>query len=261
MVDTLVDQYVKDELPPEDRDRVERYFLASEERRDKLEFALALKKRKAELRSGKHPRRKFLTFYLPIAASVLIVLGSTIVFWRSSSSRPGVDKGLVALQAAFRDQRPVEARISGFNYAPVADQRGQTAASDYVQRDRAARLLFDAVSEDPRAETHHALGKYYLAERQFDKAIDQFEAALKLDPQSAQVHSDLGAALFEKGKAHRSEQEHGEKIEDFARSLDHFNTALKLDSSLLEPLFNRALLYREMRLLDQAESDWRQYLE
>ncbi|HEX8846798.1 MAG TPA: CHAT domain-containing protein [Pyrinomonadaceae bacterium] len=193
---------------------------------------------------------------------MLIVLGIAIVFWRSSSSsRPGVDKGLVALQAAFRDQRPVEARISGFNYAPVADQRGQTTASDYVQRDRAARLLLDAVSEDPRTETHHALGKYYLAERQFDKAIDQFEAALKLDSQRAQVHSDLGAALFEKGKAYRSEQEHGKEIEEFARSLDHFNTALKLDSSLLEALFNRALLYREMRLLDQAESDWRQYLE
>lgn len=261
MVDVLIDQYVENELPVEDRDRVEQYFFASAERRDKLMFALALKKRKSELTSGKHQRRKFLTFYLPVAASVLIVLGIGVALRQAYFSQSGLNKGLVALQAAFREQRPVEARISGFSYAPMVEQRGGTATTDYVQRDRAASLLLDAVSDNPGAETHHALGKYYLAERQFDKAIDQFEAALKFDPQNARVHSDLGAALLERGKVRGSELEHGKEIEEFARSLSHHNKALELDGSLLEALFNRALLYRQMRLSEQAENDWRQYLE
>lgn len=259
LVNALIDQYVENELSAEDRDRVGQYFLESKERRDKLEFALALKRRKAELLSDKGHRRKALTFYWPIAASVLVLLGLSVVVWQTRFSQPNLSNGLDALQAAFREQRPIEARISGFNYAPVLEQRGEALKVDSVRRDQAASLLFGAVSENPGTATHHALGKYYLAERQFDKAIGQFEAALKFAPQNAQIHSDLGAALLEKGKSHSSEP--GREIEEFAGSLEHLQRALELDSSLLEALFNRALLYQHMRLLAQAGSDWRAYLE
>jgi CHAT domain-containing protein/tetratricopeptide (TPR) repeat protein len=259
MVDVLIDQYVENVLPAEDRDRAEDYFFESAERRDKLKFALALKKRKAELDSNKRWRQKALTFYLPIAASVLITIGLGAIVWRAFFYQSDLNKGLVALQIAFHEQRPNEARISGFNYAP--EQRGGAAKIDYVQRDRAASLLLNAVVNDPSTAAHHALGKYYLAERQLDKAIDQFEAALKLDPQGAQTHSDLGAALLEAGKIHSSQPEQGKGIEEFASSLEHLNKALELDGSLLEALFNRALLYQYMMLPRQAEDDWRRYLE
>jgi CHAT domain-containing protein/lipopolysaccharide biosynthesis regulator YciM len=263
LVDELIDEYIEDELPVEDRERAEQYFFASEARREKLKFALALKKRKAELISERRWGRRLLTLYLPVAASVLAVLGLGLVLWRTQFSQPDTSKGLVALHDAFRERRPIEARISGFNYAPVLEQRGGGDRVDYVQRDRAASILLQAVS-DPSADTHHALGKYYLAERQFDKAIDQFEAALKFEPQNARIHSDLGAALLERGRARSSEPRQDKavkEIEEFGRSLDHLKKALELDGSLLEPLFNRALLYQHSELLEQAESDWRAYLE
>lgn len=259
VADELIDEYVDGKFPAAELKQLEEYFLKSQARRDKLSFALSLKKRKAEL----HWAKRFYKFYLPAAAAAVILIGLGVVVWRAFQNQSEVNKGLGALQAAYREQRSIEARISGFSYAPVLEQRGGAARVDYVQLDRAAKNLLDAVSDDPGAETHHALGKYYLAERQFDRAIDQFEAALKFDPQNARIHSDLGAALLERVKSHGPEPERAREVDEieFARSLTHLKRALELDGSLLEPLFNRALLYQHMGLLEQAEDDWRTYLE
>lgn len=254
VADELIDQYADGKLPAAELKQFEEHFLQSQVRQDKLSFALALKKRKAELRRA----GKFNRFYLPIAAALLLALGAGI--WRAFIYQSEVNKGLDALQTAFGKQRPIDARLSGFKYAPTSRQRGAQEPIDYVSRDRAARLLLNA-AESPSVASHHALGKYYLAERQFDRAIDQFNAALSLEPRNARVHSDLGAALLEKGKSLASEGEQGEVVEEFAQSLDHLNKALELDDSLLEALFNRALLYEQMILPQRAEDDWRRYLE
>src|SRR4030095_11447595 len=94
----------------------------------------------------------------------------------------------------------------------------------------------------------------------FDKAVDQFREALRLDPKNAKARNDLGAALLEQGKLHSSEAERQNAAEEFAESLQHLNKALELDASLTEALFNRALLYQHMKLPSQAEEDWRAYL-
>jgi len=256
----MIDEYVDGKFPAAELKQFEEYFLESQARQDKLGFALALKRRKA----GRHWARKSYKFYLPVAAAAVLLIGLSAVVWQVFQNQSEVNKGLIALQSAYREQRPIEARISGFSYAPMLEQRGAGARVDYVQLKRAESSLLDAVSDDPSADTHHALGKYYLAERQFDRAIDQFEAALKFDPQNARVHGDLGAALLERGKSLSPESERGEEveeIEEFARSLAHLKNALELDNSLLEPLFNRALLYQHIGLSEQAESDWRTYLE
>lgn len=255
VADELIDRYVEDDLPASDRQPFKEYFLKSQVRQDKLGFALALKKRKAELGWA----RKLYRVYLPATAAAILIIGLGVIVWRVSQNQSEVNKGLIALQSAYSEQRPVEARISDFGYAPAAQQRGGGERVNYVQRDRAASLLLGAVAERPTAEAHRALGQYYLAARQFDKAIDQFNAALGLDPDNAKAQADLGAALLEMGRA-GSDSEHGEEIKEFATSLSHLNRALELDNSLLGALFNRALLYREMGLPEQAESDWRQYL-
>jgi CHAT domain-containing protein/lipoprotein NlpI len=261
IVDELIDQYVEGELATEERERLEQHFFKSQDRVDKLKFALALKRHKSKLRSDERRTRRFSTFYLPIAASILIVAGLSIGIWQMFFYQSDLNKGLVALQTAYRDRRPIEARISGLNYAPAATRRGGPDTVNYLQRDLAASLLLKAVSDNPSATSHHALGKYYLADQQFDKAINEFNAALSLEPRNARIHADLGAALLEEGKAHGSEADQGKQVEDFGKSLGHLNNALELDHTLLEALFNRALLHQYMRLSQQAEEDWRKYLE
>jgi CHAT domain-containing protein/Tfp pilus assembly protein PilF len=202
-------------------------------------------------------RRPVLVPYLAAAAAV-IVMGLGIGIWRITSPSE-VSKGLTTLAYAYRDQRPFEARISGFNYAPAVTTRGGDQKVDRTARNLAESILLDAVLKHPNAATHHAAGRLYLAEKKFDEAIEQFKEALKVDPNNAQLHSDYGAALLQIGKADRAAAQ-GKSLEELAQSLEHLSKALELDDSLLEALFNRALCRQEMTLFQQATEDWRTYL-
>lgn len=256
VVDEITDQYVAGEIKGEERERVEKYFLKSDQRRKKLKYAAALK----TYQSQQGRRRKWWTSTeLRIAASMILVIGVLIGLRQFLRQSPGND-GMTALQQAYRDQRPLEARINGWSYAPAVSLRG-TPRVDYVQRDRAASILQNALNEHRDATALHQLGQFYLAERQFDKAIDQLEAALALSPNDASIHSDLGTALLEKGKTQLTDTDRGKSAELFAKSLTHLNKALELDNSRLEALFNRALLYSYLGLPEKAEQDWRLYIQ
>ena len=47
IVDEITDEYLKDELPVDERERVQRYFLSAPERQSKLQFAAELLDRKS----------------------------------------------------------------------------------------------------------------------------------------------------------------------------------------------------------------------
>ncbi|HEX2269856.1 MAG TPA: CHAT domain-containing protein [Pyrinomonadaceae bacterium] len=259
LVEEIIEQYLAGEFQGEELERVRNYFFKSERRKEQLRFAIALKERKNNVPVVQlPPPKRSLTPYLAIAAIFIVALGVGFVMWRATYSRSDLDRGLVALNAAFRDERPVEARLSSLNYAPLPNQRsGGNTKVDYVQQDLAARLLAKAVADDPSPVSHNALGQYYLAERQFDKAIDQFNKALTLNPRDAKSHLDLGAALIEKGKLDQG----GKGLEDFSRSIEHLNKGLELDRSSLPGYFNRALAYQYMMLTREAETAWKQYLQ
>lgn len=279
MVEEIIDQYRDGEFAGEDLERVRAYFFKSEARREKLRLAIALGERKP--RSADDPlgaakggkigtvtpfpslKRSFAR-YLPIAALVLITAGFGYFIWRSlrPPSSSDLDRGLVAFQAAYQEERPVDARLSSLNYAPLPNQRGGTAKVNQLQRDVAENSLLKAASENPNAAApHHALGQYYVAQRDFDKALRELNAALALDSQNAKIHSDLGVALLEKGIIQQSGTEKGKEFETYGRSLQHLQKAIELDQSLLAAYFNRALLLQQMAPGAQAMTAWKQYLE
>lgn len=270
LADEIIERYVAGEFEGDELERVRNYFFQSEARKEQLRFALALKERKSREAAGAQltaeviplrPKRRSLTPYLAIAAAMIVTLGVGFLVWRAYNSQSDLNRGLVALNAAFREERPVEARLSDLDYAPLANQRGGTPRVNYVQHELAAELLRKAVTDKPSAGTHRALGQYYLTERQFDKAIDQFNAALALDPNDAKSHINLGAALLEKGKLNSGSTDASNAVESFARSLEHLNKGLEIDSSAPEAYFNRALVYQYMMLPRQAEAAWREYLQ
>jgi tetratricopeptide (TPR) repeat protein len=271
MVDEIVDRYVAGEFEGEELERVRNYFLRSEARKEQLRFAVALRERASQAADAGgtgtvaatvvpfEPKSRWLV-YLAIAASLIVAASIGYTLYRGFQFQSDLNNGLVALNTAYRQERPVEARLSNLDYAPFSVQRGGTPRVDYVQRDLAGTLLMKAATDTPNAASHRALGQYYLAEREIDKAIDQFNTALAIDPYDAKTHINLGAALLEKGK-----QETGEplsrSVENFSRSLEHLNEGLKLDNTLLEGYFNRALVYQYMMLPREAEAAWRDYLQ
>jgi CHAT domain-containing protein len=196
--------------------------------------------------------------FVVLVALALIVTAALLLqsHWRNSD----VERGLLALNEAYKQQRPGEARITGLSYAPPPATRGVSADRfDPVTRDRAERLLQDAAHTQKSVAAQHALGQLYLAQRQYDKAIKQLEMALASAPDDARLQSDLGAALME--RANNAGESDGAKLAGFASALEHLNHALALDASLLAALFNRALLHQNMNLPGQADDDWRRYLE
>lgn len=192
-------------------------------------------------------------------ATVLIAICAGVWFWTWRES--DVERGLAALNQVYRVQRPLEARLSGFGYADYRATLGNEKNEfDYRILDEAEMWLRKAVREKADAKSLHGAGQFYLAKKEFGKAIDHFTEALKAAPSDAKLHSDFGAALFERGKAIAPAANAAGNIEDFARALDQFNQAISLDSNLLEARFNRALVY-EALMLPQARDEWLGYLE
>lgn len=272
--DELIDQYVGGSLSAEERSKFEQHFLSTAARHRKLKFAQVLRRYVSAERGGHAsespeviplaPRRMrpfVATRHFWLAASVLLVLGLGVVFWRIAPPQSEVGAGLSALKTAYRSHRPLEARITGFEYAPFSRTRGGAGdESERTSLNRAERILLDAVHDQPGPEARLALGRLYLSQRKLDQALEQFERALLADSGNAQAHNDMGVALLERARTRRLD-ESGQAMRDLNGSLDHLNTAIRLNDSLLEALFNRALVYEYMTLPHQAEEAWRQYLE
>jgi CHAT domain-containing protein len=273
VVNELTDDYIAGKFEGEELEQMEEHFFKSTARQEKLKFALALnapgvKKLKTDMDAKRHLPRRFRR-YLAIAASLALLAGGSFYIWRVLSNNSELNKGLAALQSAFRDKRPLEARISKFDYAPYSTTRGTEPEKIDQDELRLAELtLLEAAKKHATPAVHHGLGKVYLAKKDFDKAIKEFDEALKGDSKNAQLYSDLGAAWLEKGKidigrgkANPRGSESGKAMEDFARSLENLKHARELNPNLLEALFNTALVHEEMALPREAEEDWKKYLE
>lgn len=260
--DDLIDQYARDELSGRDRKLFEQTILSTPDGRERVMLADNLVRHASKKSEAGNPvSRRIAALPLRAAVAAAILLAAGLGIWRVFFYQSDIDKGLLALNDAYRGQRPVEARISGFDYAPWEGVRGDQESVDHVHLNRAERILLDAVFEHPGSASHHAVGKLYLTERKFDEAVARFEASLKTDSNNARLYNDYGAALLESGRADRLKDEPGKRLAALARSLEHLNRAIQLDNSLFESLFNRALLYESMSLLQQAEDDWKEYLE
>ena len=259
VVDEVIDDYVAGRLKGEDLKQVEEHFFKSQQRRNKLKFALALKQRKSEMVTIKGHKQKSYRPYLAIAASILLAVGGFSI-WRALSSRSEVDKGLAALQSAFRYERPLESRISGFTYAAFISTRGPGDEKfDNNDLSLAELTLRQELKDRPSPAAHYALGKVFLAKKDFDGAIKEFDEAFKGDPNNALLYSDLGAAWLEKGKTDLG-KDSGKGMEELGRSGANLTKALEFNPNLLEARFNRALCREYLKFGAQAAEDWREYL-
>jgi tetratricopeptide (TPR) repeat protein len=274
--DELIDEYIARELSEAERLAFEETFLAHPERKRKLEAGRALKRYldaappPAPKPGGLNSLRKWLNQHffslrvgLPVAAIIVVVAGLGI--WRGIIYQSDLEKGLIALNAAYSEQRPTETRVSNLSYARfIATRNNEPKPVNEIELRRADRFLNDSFDRTP--DSYHALGKFFLLQGNTDKAIEYFEEARKADPNNATIYADLGAAYFEKGKQQpdtntTNEQQNGKDLETFGRSLEYLNHALELDPNLLEALFNRAIVRQHQKLFNLAKSDWRAYLE
>jgi tetratricopeptide (TPR) repeat protein len=120
---------------------------------------------------------------------------------------------------------------------------------------RAQTFLGEAEKEQADADSAHGLGKLYLLQKDYDKAIEYLQKAAKADTNNAQIYSDLGAAYLEKGRLGQDAS-----TENLSRSLEYLKQALAIEPNLIEALFNRALVHQHQGLYEEARADWYAYL-
>src|SRR5215813_1999214 len=298
--DELVDDYLDGELSEDERERFNSYFMLTPERRRKLKFGEGLRSYGERVEewfspeitlsdlsgiestagesqidaTSKDPHLRLVSetpgtpdsstrnwwSYLTLAAAAVIIIGVSLGIWQQLSSKSEIGKGVSALARAYSVERPTEARLTGFGYARApntrrSDEPGNIDAESLLL---AEMILLREVAAHPSAGAHHALGEVYLSKGNYDDAIKNFDEASKAEPNNAKFENDYGAALLEMGKA---EKDRGKALELFSQACERFKKAAALDESLLDALFNEALCHLEMKLDDQAEDEFRRYLE
>ena len=288
--DELIDEYVANELSSADRTRFQQDFLTTPERLGKLKSAQAIKRYLGRVTPEPQPKRSQFTF-LPkwpalsfaqgpdlaavfssrtaFAITLLLVAVAGVTIWRVAFYKSDLQKGLMALNDAYRQERPIEARVSTLDHAPFGLTRGDAPVPvNTFELDRAQRFLSDAEKDRADAASAHALGKLHLMSKEFDKAIEYLERAAKSDSKNPQIYADLGAAYLEKGrleldisKSKEPNQQSGKGLADLGHSLEYLKQSLELDPNLLEALFNRGLVHEQQGLYQEAENDWRAYID
>ena len=261
--DSIINDFVFGRLDDRDAASFNETLAGNSERRFKLALTQALRE-KAVARNVKDADRKPSFFaslkaffnqpkYVGAFAVLLIaVLVFAFYFFRKNNQ-----DDLAELRSIYQKGRPTETRISEFGYAPLTELRGAPEPAEQKRLRRIENNLIEATEKNPSAETHHALGVFWLTQSKHTDAIKEFESALKFADRDAKIHNDLGSAHFELSKIVAKEK----KLEELARSLEEFTRATELDGNLLEALFNRSLALQDLGLPREAKEAWTLYLQ
>lgn len=261
--DDIINDYVLGRLDERDAQSFRATLAVNPERRFKVELTRGLRE-KALARHVMTAKDKpsllasVIAFfsqpkYAGAFAVLLIAALSLTVYLR----RTGTPYQLTELRLIYERERPTETRISEFGYAPLPQLRG---APELAERNRLRRIensLSEAAENTPNAQTHHALGVFYLTQQKYSDAIKEFESALKFDDKNAKIHNDLGSAHFELSKTGAKEK----KFQELSLSLDEFTKATEIDGNLLEALFNKSLALQALNMPGQAKESWALYLQ
>src|SRR4051812_12350652 len=121
--------------------------------------------------SSRRPRSRFGRRTAAVL-SIIVLWGVGFLTWKIFYDTD-LRNGLNALSAAYRKTRPINSRITGLPFAMAENTRGgNNAELGDASRDRAGVLLYLAEQKDPGPDSHHALGRFYLAGHEYEKAIE-----------------------------------------------------------------------------------------
>ena len=148
------------------------------------------------------------------------------------------DAGLVSLVDSVGEQRSVLGRLTGgFPHAPLGvpsagGQDGRAAETDRVLL--TAGKIRESFGELETPSRLHALGVSQLLAGRYDDAAQSLLAASREQPANARYLSDVAAVQLERARL-------GLRPDDLPRALAAADRARRLDPSLNEAWFNRAL--------------------
>jgi tetratricopeptide (TPR) repeat protein len=205
--DELINDYVFGNLSANDYASFEKTLENNKERRLKVQVTQALKE-KVSVKTLEEKTTIFDSikafFRSPIYAGGFALLLIAALIGTVFLIRSPKNDELAELRNIYAKERPIEPRISGFDYAPMNITRGENkddANKNKLEEIKLERLK--AVNSNPNAENYHALGVFYLTLQNYKDAIENLEKAVRADDKNARFQNDLGSAylaLSEKDK-------------------------------------------------------------
>jgi CHAT domain-containing protein len=200
------------------------------------------------------PPRRISPWWLSIAAAALIGIISVGV-WRMNVTRG--NSIAVLINATPRDGRYLEARLcGGFPWAPLRSMpRGNAPVVDTGQMKLigAAGEVLEKSAGDSSPRSQHAVAIAHLVAGHSQEAIRVMSGIVRSAP-DANTWSDLSAARYMLAvKTSDAAQ--------LAEALAAADAALRIDPTLPEALFNRALTIERLGARQQARLAWKRYLE
>lgn len=188
---------------------------------------------------------------LALAASLVILLlaGATAFLILQNKSTNNLDseiaQSLASLKEINKTGRPTNFRMEGFDYASPKT-RGDSAIEIEQKLDYLEHLLENKVTTNPSVENRNLLAKVLIMSGKHEQAIEELEKALSIKVENLEVLTNLAVAYAAK--------------EDYQHALTFVNQVLSINENYLAAIFNRALIYKELKQYDNARSDWEKYL-
>ncbi len=175
-----------------------------------------------------------------VAVAAVFVLA--VVSLRALLDRQAEPKSASEIvQLLLAQQRPFEARLANEPHLPIRRTRGT--------EDPGVAYGLIAGEMTKLSADGHQMGRFYLLQKDFAHAIPYLEIAGREVGAGAEVHNDLGVAYLEAD---------GARLE---RAAEEFRRALDLNPAYAPAVFNLALLYERTNAVDQAELQWKRYLQ
>jgi len=126
----------------------------------------------------------------------------------------------------------------------------EAAYAGYIERNREKRfsIIQKIAKKYPKEkQAYYVLGSYNRGNGHFDKAVEEFNKALALDPDYGEAHNDLGYTYLDMG--------------NFEKAIEHFKKYASLNPGDANPLDSTAEAYFLMGRLDEAIAKYNEALE
>ena len=178
--------------------------------------------------------------------------------------RKTVGLGLVALLIATAlvacGQQPVEDATAGPDTPPAAEEATTGPGTP---------------AADLSVEEHFQKGNDYIKNGQFDKAVAEFEAVLKADPERISALTNLGVAYYNVGRLDEAIAQYQKALEigpddadihsnmaaayvqknDLVQGMAEYQKAIKINPELSQAHFGLAVVYLQQGQNDQASEE------
>lgn len=180
----------------------------------------------------------FFTFGAIAAALLIGTITARLVLDQAIEPKSAAE----VVQLLLSQKRPFEPRLANQPHMPIVRTRGSEDPG-------VAYGLLAGEMTRLSADTHQ-MGRFYLLQKDFNKAIAYLQMAEQEVGAKANVHNDLGVAYLEGGGEARMQ-----------KAAQEFRHALDSDPAFAPAVFNLALYYERINETAQAVSQWKRYLE